>query len=291
MSATSKVIDVSAVLGLRLPPAPDARLVDKTRFGVLPRVGVDGSKPYEVYARPVLQSLKLKNAPRIGIVVGGLGLDAASTEAAIAKLPPAVSLGFAPYGQNLADVVLRAREAGHEALLQSPMEAFGGAPPGPHMLTTAASEAENRESLQWMMGRFTGYIGVENYLGGKFTADRAALAPVLAELASRGLAYLDDGSSPRSQAMSLAGDLHLRAGAADVVIDATPTPDAIEAALTRLEGIARREGAAIGVATALPQNLDPIARFAEALEARGVALTPVSALIGNLPTKTVGATP
>ena len=203
-----------------------------------------------------LQSLKLKNAPRVGIVVGGLGLDAASTEAAIAKLPPAVSLGFAPYGQNLADVVSRAREAGHEALLQAPMEAFGGAPPGPHMLTTAASEAENRESLQWMMGRFTGYIGVENYLGGKFTADRAALAPVLAELASRGLAYLDDGSSPRSLAMSLAGDLHLRAGAADVVIDATPTPEAIEAALTRLEGIARREGAAIGVATALPQNLD-----------------------------------
>ena len=50
------------------------------------------------------------------------------------------------------------------------------------------------------MARFTGYIGVTNYLGGKFSADTRAFSPVLAEIATRGLVYLDDGSSPRSLA-------------------------------------------------------------------------------------------
>ena len=52
---------------------------------------------------------------------------------------------------------------------------------------TGVSEAENRDSLHWLMGRFTGYVGVVNYLGGKFTADARALTPALAEIASRGL--------------------------------------------------------------------------------------------------------
>lgn len=285
------LIDVPTALGVRLAPAPDPRLVEKSRFGPLPRIGPDGAKPFEVYARPVMESVKLQNAPRVALFVGGLGLDAASTEAAIARLPAAVTLGFAPYGPDLSAEVAKARAAGHEVMLQAPMEPFaGGGQPGPHMLTTSASEAENRDSLLWMLGRFPGFIGVENYLGAKFTGDRGALAPVLAELASRGLAYLDDGSSPRSLALGLAHDLNLRAGAADVVIDASPTPDGVEAALTRLEGLARRQDGAIGVATALPVSLDHIARWAEALQTRGVALAPVSSLIARPPNKS-GVTP
>ncbi len=287
-----EVISVPAALGVRLPPAPDPRLIEKSRFGPLPRVGPDGSRPADIYSRPVMQAPRLANAPRIALVVGGLGLDPSGTAAAIARLPPAVSLGFAPYGQDLAAKAAEAREAGHEVLLQAPMEPFAGAAaPGPHMLTTAASETENRDSLEWMMGRFTGYIGVMNYLGGKYTADRAAFAPTLAEIASRGLDYLDDGSAPRSLALNLAPQLQLSAGAADVVIDETPTPDGIEAALARLEGVARRQKSAIGVATALPVSVDHIARWAEALQARGVALIPVSALLARPPNKSAGATP
>jgi polysaccharide deacetylase 2 family uncharacterized protein YibQ len=51
-------------------------------------------------------------------------------------------------------------------------EPAGG--PGPHTLTTAASAADNFDSLYWLMGRFSGYIAVSNYLGGKFTADQRA---------------------------------------------------------------------------------------------------------------------
>ena len=75
------------------------------------------------------------------------------------------------------------------------------------------------------------------------------------------------------------------------MIDATPTPEAIEAALARLEMLARRQDGAVGVATALPVSVEHIAHWAAGLEARGIALVPVSALIARAPPKSAGATP
>ena len=208
------IIEVPQALGVRLTPAPDKRLVERSHFGLLPRVGADGARPADVYARPVVEPAELKGAPRVAIMVGGLGIDEEGTIAAIDKLPAAVSLAFAPYGADLDRDAARAREAGHEILLQAPMEPFGSASagPGPHTLTTAASEAENLESLHWLMSRFTGYIGVTNYLGGKLSADTHAFSPVLAEIATRGLDYLDDGSSPRSLAREIAANVESAGG-------------------------------------------------------------------------------
>ena len=293
-SATNAlIIEVPQAHSVRLTPAPDKRLVERSHFGLLPRVGADGARPADVYARPVVERAELKGAPRVAVMVGGLGIDQEGTIAAIDKLPAAVSLAFAPYGADLDRDPARAREAGHEILLQAPMEPFGSASaaPGPHTLTTAASEAENLEALHWLMSRFTGYIGVTNYLGGKFSADTHAFSPVLAEIATRGLDYLDDGSSPRSLAREIAGTLNLPAATADVVLDAAPTADAIEVALARLEAQARRQGSAIGVATALPISVDLIARWAATLEARGISLVPISAAIARAPASSARANP
>jgi polysaccharide deacetylase 2 family uncharacterized protein YibQ len=127
------------------------------------------------------------------------------------------------------------------------------------------------------MSRFTGYVGVANFLGGKFTADEA-LRPVLRAFATRGLFYVDDGTSARSLAMTLA----LAVARADIVLDSAGGPGAIEAALARLEAIARDKGLAIGVASPLPDSIGTISRFAHGLEARGIALAPLSAAMPRL---------
>jgi len=276
------IIDVPQALGVRLPPAPDKRLIEKSRFGLLPRIGPDGARAVDVYARPLVEPVQLKSAPRIALLVGGLGIDAAATRAAIARLPADVSLGFAATGVDLDSAAAAAREAGHEILLQAPMEPMGSAASiGQAMLAASDSADQTRDKLLGMLGRFTGYVGVSNYLGGKFTADRGAFAPVLAELASRGLGYLDDGSSPRSLVRDLAPVARIRSAVADVVIDANPTPEAIEAQLARLEALARKQDGVIGVATALPVSLDHIAHWAATLESRGLALAPVSSLLAR----------
>jgi len=289
----SVIIEVPQAIGVHLDPAPDPRLVEKTRFGLLPRIGADGARPAEVYARPQLIPPKLKAAPRIALVVGGLGLSDEGTANAIAQLPGAVSLGFAPYGSRLSENATAAREAGHETLLQLPMEPFDYSSdnPGPHTLLTSSSEAQRLDDLHWLMGRFQGYAGVTNFLGAKFTADETALSPVLRDVANRGLLYVDDGASPRSLARSAAAKIKLPAAAADVVIDAVQKPEAIEDALNRLEALARANGTALGVATALPVSIDHIARWARGLEARGLALTPVSAIVTRAPGSAAQASP
>ena len=66
---------------------------------------------------------------------------------------------------------------------------------------------------------------------------------------------------------------------ADVVIDANSSPAAVDASLERLVELARERGAAIGVASASPAMVERLTRWAAALEAKGVALVPLSALM------------
>jgi uncharacterized protein len=274
------ITDVAKALNTGLPAAPDPRLIEQTPHGPIPRIGADGARPSEVYARPAVSSGGLpQGSPRIALLVGGMGLAPRATESAIANLPGAVTLGFAPFGADLAHETARARAAGHEVVLQIPMEPFDfpRENPGPRTLLAGAGKAANSANLTWLMSRFTGYAGVANFLGGKFTADAKALTPVLSEIAARGLFYVDDGTSAQSLAMTLAPGRALAAARADVVLDSTAEPEAIEAALARLEAIARDKGVAIGVASALPPSIAIISRFARTLEARGIALIPLSA--------------
>ena len=161
------------------------------------------------------------NAPRVAIVIGGLGIGASGTNEALAKLPPAVTFAFAPYGGDLEQIVARARGEGHEVLLQVPMEPFDypDNDPGPQTLLTSLDAAQNIDRLHWLMSRFQGYVGLANLMGARFTASEPALSPVLREAAKRGLIYVDDGSSQRSLASQIAGANNLAFAKADVVID------------------------------------------------------------------------
>ncbi|MDF2118482.1 divergent polysaccharide deacetylase family protein [Roseiarcaceae bacterium H3SJ34-1] len=274
------IIQVPQRLAVQLMPAPDRRLIDKGRFGALPKIGADGSRPMDVYARPVMTRTDARaGAPRIAILVGGMGLNTGVTRTAVAQLPAAVTLGFAPYGLDLEGQVEQARDSGHEVILQSPMESFvAGEEPGAYTLKAADDRVQTISNLHWQMSRFPGYVGIANFLGAKFTASETSLTPVLREIATRGLFYFDDGSSPRSLARSLAPNAGAPLVVADIVLDAGGRPDEIDAALARLEGLARAKGMAVGVASGLPATVDRIARFSRALENRGITLVPVSAL-------------
>lgn len=268
-----------APASVRLAAAPDRRLVEKSRHGPLPQVSADGARPSDVYARPLGEAQQSAKV-RVAIVVGGLGIGATATNDAVSKLPGVVSLAFAPYGGDLERQVARARESGHEVLLHAPMEPFDypDNDPGPQTMLTSLPAAQNIDRLHWLLSRFPGFVGVTNFMGARFTSNDAALAPVLKEIGDRGLIYLDDGSSARSVASSIAAGFGLAAARGDVVLDAVQRPADIDAALQRLEAIAKEKGQAIGVATALPVSVDRIQRWIKAAEARGVTLVPVSAL-------------
>jgi polysaccharide deacetylase 2 family uncharacterized protein YibQ len=258
----------------------DQRLLENSRHGAIPRIAPDGARPAEIYARAARPLANRRDAPRIAIVVGGLGISDSVTQQAIEKLPGAVTFAFAPYGAQVDRAATGARAEGHEVLLQVPMEPFDypDNDPGPQTLLASLGADQNIDRLHWLMSRFQGYVGVVNHMGARFTSLEHALAPVLKETARRGLIYVDDGSSGRSLAGQIAGANNMPFAKAEVVLDAVPTPAHIDRALRRLEALARERGTAVGFAAALPASIERIAQWAKAAEGRGVMLVPISAV-------------
>jgi polysaccharide deacetylase 2 family uncharacterized protein YibQ len=265
-----------------LPRAPDPRLADKTKSGILPRIGADGAKPVDVYAKPFAVPIAKAALPRIALVLDGLGLSATTTRDALDKLPPAVDFAFAPYGDDLESLAAQARDKGHETILQIPMEPIDSAhnDPGPHTLQLAASAAETNANLKWLLGRFTGYFAVAPFLGGRFLQSEDALSPVMHELAGRGLGLIDDGSGVRPLIDTTGREAGVRLARAVVRLDADD-PKGTEQGLAKLEAIAREKGFAVGSASALPASIERLARFTNGLETRGILLVPASALLGR----------
>ena len=262
-----------------LKAAPLKAVTETTDIGPLPRIGDDGRKPFDAYSQVTPLAVTHSDMPKITLVLGGMGLNATLTQKAIDLLPGDVTLGFAPYGENLQAQVNEARAAGHEILLQVPMEPVGypGNSPGPGTLLSDATPEQNLASLKWLMSRFAGYSGITNYMGARLLGAEDALRPVMKEVTARGLVYLEDASVSMTLSPKVAQDLRLPLQRAGMVIDANPTAPAIAAALAKLEKEAARNGSAIATGSGLDVTIETVAEWAKTLQERGILLVPVSA--------------
>jgi polysaccharide deacetylase 2 family uncharacterized protein YibQ len=260
----------------------DPALIENTAIGPLPRIADDGRKPMTAYAAPASASAKFK----IAIMVGGLGTSASATQAALAALPPAVTLAFAPYAGDVGEWAAKARAQGHEVLLQIPMEPFDfpESDPGPNTLRAGQDEEANLQRMRWALSRFTGYAGVTNLLGQRFLADSAALSPALTHLNRRGLYFFDNGTASQSVVPSVAAQVGIPAVQSNAHIDAIQAATEIDRRLLELESQARANGSAVGSASLYPVSVARIAAWAKGLQARGFVLVPVSAILPQ-PTK------
>ncbi|OLP60353.1 hypothetical protein BJF93_15485 [Xaviernesmea oryzae] len=260
----------------RMAATPNPELYEDTPDGRLPIIAANGTRPMAFYARPWSGA----RGTRIALVVGGLGLSQTGTDRAIRLLDPAVTLALAASGNSLMRWAQDARRSGHEILLQLPMEPFDypANDPGPRTLKTRASAEANLASLHRAMGSITNYTGVMNFLGGRFLSNADALEPVLRETGQRGLLFLDDGTSAQSLTGTLADALSVPHAFGDLVIDGDINRQAILKKLDELERIARRNGTAIGTASAFDESIDAIAQWMREAEARGIEFVGVSAL-------------
>ena len=261
-----------------LARAPISGLVELTSVGPLPRIG-GSKKPSEAYARSVAMGIIHSDAPKLIIILGGMGLNEKLTTQAAKDLPSDITMAFAPYGENLQAQVNKARANGHEVLLQLPLEPVGfpATNPGPKTLLADGAEAENRDALYWHMSRFTGYTGIVNYMGGRFLASAPAIKPLLTELRKRGLLFIEDGSLPLSATEDVAKDLNYPVRRGQTVIDANADPESITAALNLLEEEARSNGIAIGTGSGLDTTIKTVNDWAKGALERGVIFVPASA--------------
>ncbi len=254
------------------PAAPDLDLVDASPSGPLPRISNDGRLPLLAYGRPFDRSEK---RPKIAIMVTGLGPQSDATNATF-HLPAAISLSFSPYTEDLPSLFERARLAGHEVLIELPMEPvdYPANDPGPHTLRASGTVDANLERLAWVLSRAPGYFAVTGPTGAFGASPEAE--PVVKAVATKGVGMVEidgDGLVDQAEKAGLAytSTLHW--------IDETPSIDAIDKALADLEAKAKADGTAIGVSEAYPITLQRLVKWINELETRGIALVPVSAVL------------
>jgi len=262
-----------------LPSYVELALVEPSADGLLPVVAANGRSPAQAYARPFDAA---DPRPRIAVVVTGLGMNRAATSLAVG-LPGEVTLAFSAYAEDLDEWMAKARAAGHEALLELPMQPanYPNDDPGPWALLTDVEPEANLARLHRLLARFAGYVGVTDNMGGAFAASEPHLVPVMAELKRRGLLFLDRQAAYAEAPGIIAARVGLPRIAADIQIDAEPSRAAILSRLNETQDHARRDGAAVAVAEPYPLSLTLVGQWLAGLGAAGIAAAPLTALVAT----------
>lgn len=221
--------------------------------------------------------------PRIGLVIGNLGLARSATQAAIQDMPGDVTLAFSSLSPDIETNVASARAAGHEVLLGVPMEPdnYPQNDPGPNALLVQSPNDENVKRLQWALARSEGYVGVMPMMGEKFVTQEDKLVPVLQTLKQEGLLFLDATGVKASTVAPLSRLARMPFARGDIKIDASAARNAIDAQLIALEQLAREHGQAIGVALPYPVTFEKLKAWIATLEEKGLVLAPVTALVSG----------
>lgn len=199
--------------------------------------------------------------PVVAIVIDDLGGDEVHTRRAIA-LPRQVALAFLPEPAGTPALARLAAREGHEVLLHMPMQAVTATRLGPLALTIDLPPDEIARRLDQALARVPGRIGINNHEGSRFTADRAALDPVMQDLGSRHLFFLDSRTTVDTQVIAAARAHGVQTGSRDVFLDDVVSLDAVDAQLRALEARARAQGAAIAIGHPHQITLDAVAAWA-----------------------------
>ncbi len=258
--------------------APEVAPLPLVQAEAPPAIPAPTPAPEQTWRQNAVAPLAVAHAPMIAIVIDDMGVNRKGTEQAL-KLPAPITLSFLPYAQGVAGFVKTARENGHEILVHIPMEPKGPADPGPRALRVSQSADEIRANLIWDLARFTGYVGVNNHMGSKFTADAQAMRPVMEELKTRGLMFLDSRTGPDTQAANIARDVGVPVLSRDVFLDNDDEGAKVEAQFSRLEKLARKNGAAIAIGHPHPETLAILEKWIPEAKARGFTLVPLTAIM------------
>ncbi len=267
-----------------IPVQAVAELLEMTDQGPLPIVGADGTRPFETYSA---MAVRAPEAHKIAIIITDMGKISRTTRRALTDLPENTTFAFSPFGQGINGWAEQARRANHETLLMIPMEPanYPQDDPGPLTLLVTQTPSQNLNFMRASMSKLTGYLGVINNKGSRFTAAKESMRPMMQEFRARGLMYIDGQTSQYSSGPELARGMGVpvavnsRLGFLDEELSAA----VISERLDELEKRAARDGYAVGVARPYPISIDAVRIWAAGLEERGAVLVPISQVADQQP--------
>jgi len=203
----------------------------------------------------------LEGRPLIAIVIDDVGLSHRRVEE-LNDLPALLTLAFLPYAPSLQGKVELVRQHGNEVMLHLPMEPTDHhTDPGPDALLTTLSEEELKARTIRNLDKFEGYVGVNNHMGSRFTADGAAMAVVMDIMAERGLLFLDSKTTSASTGYRLAVERGMPSVKRDIFIDHIIDEVEILKQLAKVEATAERSGVAIAIGHPHPATIRALKKW------------------------------
>ncbi len=231
--------------------------------------------------------VKADGRPSIAIVIDDLGIDQ-SRSRRIMALPSPLSLSFLAYAKELDRQAGAGREAGHEIWLHVPMEPRSASvDPGPNVLLTGLPKEKLLAKLRWNLDQLSDYVGINNHMGSRFTADARGMRAIMGELKHRGLAFLDSVTSSRSAGHQAARETGVPFTLRNVFLDHENDLVAINLQLKRVEQLAKRQGHAIAIGHPREATLQALEPWLKTLDAKGFQLMPASMFLRLAQSQTV----
>lgn len=246
--------------------------------------------PYEEYTHAPIDTPDLDNdkskglyvepqgGGKIAIIIDDMGLSLRSRIAE--ELPGPLTLSYLPYAENLDAHAKRAKANGHELMVHMPMEPMNrNLDGGPHVLKVSQSKEELIETLDWGLSQFDGYVGINNHMGSRTTADKRSMDHVMKELKKRGLFFVDSRTIGSSVAAKSANEAGIPYAVRDIFLDHEVNPEFINQALAKLENKANSRGYAIAIGHPHKDTINALKEWLPTLKEKGLTLVPVSALL------------
>ncbi len=217
----------------------------------------------------------------IVVVIDDMGVDRRhSAEITAIKAP--LTLSFMSYADDLANQTRTARESGHELLLHISMQPSNPAlDAGRNVLLVDIGKKELQRRLLWGLSRFTGYVGVNNHMGSRFTRDMEAMTVVMKEIKRRGLLFLDSRTTAKTVGPILARRLAIPYAERNIFLDNVNQEAAVRARLAETEKLARRKGVAIAIGHPRKATIMALKAWLPGLQGRGFQLVPLTTVIAD----------
>lgn len=219
--------------------------------------------------------------PRIAIIIDDLGLSRASFDR-VNDLPGPLTLAFLPYGDQAQGMIDQTADR-HDVMLHLPMEPMTRVEDaGPDMLRVGMEAPALTALLEKNLAKLSGYSGVNNHTGSRFTADEEAMSLVLKALDQRGLYFVDSITTSRPVASRLAQRGGYEVLERNVFLDhdyANVSVETVMTQLSALEKVAKMDGYAIGIGHPYIATTSALASWLPMAEARGFEVVLVKDLL------------
>ncbi len=257
-------------LARRTPPVPAPEIIIK------PERNDQASEAWQKYAAAGV-SVPENNA-KVILVIDDLGIVKGISKQMIDMDVP-LTLSFLPYASGISAQVNDAYAKGHDILVHVPMEPKGRADPGPHALLSGTTARVQMTSIDYNLGQFSNYIGINNHMGSTFTEDAEAVDRLLNVVKDKGLMVLDSKTTSKSLLEEMAYKKNIPVTNRDVFLDNVRDVDYIMGQLAKLERIAKRDGTALAIGHPYAQTVTALKKWIPTLKAKGITIVPISQII------------